>query len=206
MAAIRLTDNNDIFSDTDASHRIDALFGDDRVNGNGGNDILNGGFGNDLLHGGLGDDKVQGGDYDDRVFGDAGDDTVSGGAGFDRVVGGEGADTFFGNVGNDVLDLRETVAADDVVNFRVDPTSLAGRDAVYGFGAGDSVDLGDFGGVADLDTDGNGIVDGDDDFSDLAASGTRLVLHVDEAFGLDDFNQDLTFVGVTQLPEDAFIA
>jgi len=106
---------------------IDALQGDDVVNGSYSDDLIWGREGNDRLYaedgndtiwGGEGRDTIFGGLGDDRIQGDAGnygyagnyypnqlgeDDILSGGDGDDYVDGQGGDDTISGDAGNDTL-------------------------------------------------------------------------------------------------------
>jgi Ca2+-binding RTX toxin-like protein len=86
---------------------IDALDGDDRVEGRGGNDLLQGGAGNDLLLGDSGNDTLHGGVGHDTLDGGEGVDHLAGGDGDDQLQGAAGNDVLQGGVGNDTLDGGE---------------------------------------------------------------------------------------------------
>ena len=112
MATIKLTINADNWLGTLNNERVDALDGDDILDGgfgrdvlfgNLGNDFLAGGGGNDVLSGGDGNDVLDGGEGNDALNGDAGDDLTYGGTGRDVLRGGEGNDYLFGGIDNDRL-------------------------------------------------------------------------------------------------------
>ena len=113
----------------------------------------------------------------------------------------------------------------DTARFVVDTVTESGRDTLYDLslsrtigggpegdevevGDGDLIDLGQFGGFADLDSDENGVLNNDDDF--VSASTTRITLDVGSAFDVDDpdttsDNQTLTIVGHNELFESDFL-
>jgi Ca2+-binding RTX toxin-like protein len=99
------TPGNDNIKGDGLGNFIDALAGNDTVNGNGGNDTLIGGLNNDVLFGADGNDNLQGGDGNDQLsgdnFGGSGNDSLSGGAGNDILNGGLGFDTLAGGTGDD---------------------------------------------------------------------------------------------------------
>lgn len=137
------TSNSDTWLGSSLGDSIDALAGDDVLDGDFGNDSLLGNVGNDLIAGGAGSDTLYGGDGidvldggidNDLVFGEAGDDLVYGGTGLDTLYGGLGNDYLSGGDGNDSL------------------FGGAGSDALDG-GAGndilsDSENIGSFGGIS----------------------------------------------------------
>jgi Ca2+-binding RTX toxin-like protein len=103
------TPGNDLILGDAENNRIDALAGDDTVNGNGGDDSLFGGLGNDQLLGAVGNDTLLGGDGNDLLVGDnfggTGNDSLNGGAGDDVLNGGLGADTLAGGPGSDTYSV-----------------------------------------------------------------------------------------------------
>ncbi|MFV0299612.1 MAG: calcium-binding protein [Paracoccus sp. (in: a-proteobacteria)] len=86
---------------------IQALEGDDTVNGLGGADDIDGGAGDDRILGGAGGDGLRGDFGDDRIWGEDGNDSLDGGEGNDRLWGGAGDDKLFESEGNDLLDGGE---------------------------------------------------------------------------------------------------
>ncbi|MBD2491706.1 bluetail domain-containing putative surface protein [Aulosira sp. FACHB-615] len=66
---------NDIINGNDNPEFIDAVAGNDVLNGKGGDDILEGGDGNDILSGGAGKDVLNGGAGNDTLVGGTGDNT-----------------------------------------------------------------------------------------------------------------------------------
>ena len=104
MAVKTLTTSSDNWIGTPLADNIDALAGDDQLNGGAGNDILFGNLGNDIINGEVGNDTLMGGEGSDTLDGGIGDDNVQGGNGNDFLAGGIGIDTLSGNDGNDLLD------------------------------------------------------------------------------------------------------
>ncbi|MCY4059002.1 MAG: hypothetical protein OXG44_13455, partial [Gammaproteobacteria bacterium] len=87
MAAVKLTDGNDLWPGTGDNSRDDAVLGDR------GDDTLYGGLGHDFLAGGHDDDYLDGGPGNDTLNGDALSDyrnTPS------RRSLGSGSDTLYG--------------------------------------------------------------------------------------------------------------
>lgn len=145
--------------------------GDGTVLARGGDDTLAGGGGDDSLHGGRGDDRHDGGDGDDRIAGGRGDDVLEGGAGADRFVhrAGHGRDRVVDFGEGDVLVLR---------GHAVDGRGLA---------------------FADLDDNGDGVLDG----ADAAVSVTRaghLALRLAPSGG--EGGDAVVLRGVTNLDAD----
>jgi hypothetical protein len=71
------------------------------------------------------------------VTGSSGANTIVGTALADQITGGNGADIINGGAGNDLIDLTETTAAADVVQY----SSGGGTDTVIGFAAGAGADV-----------------------------------------------------------------
>ncbi|MFN6221471.1 MAG: bluetail domain-containing putative surface protein [Dolichospermum sp.] len=71
----RGSNGNDTVNGNDNPEYIDAVGGNDILNGKGGDDILDGGDGNDILSGGTGNDILIGGAGNDTLIGGPGDDT-----------------------------------------------------------------------------------------------------------------------------------
>ncbi len=103
------TPGNDSITGDALPNLIDALAGNDTVNGIGGNDTLIGGADNDILFGADGNDILSGGTGNDQLVGDnfggAGNDSLSGGAGSDTLNGGLGNDTLVGGAGDDLYSV-----------------------------------------------------------------------------------------------------
>lgn len=100
-----LTEQADVvdgFADT-AGLNIEALGGDDSVEGGSGADFIDGGTGNDTLFGWGGDDTLIGADGNDSLDGDDGNDSLDGGIGDDTIIGDAGNDTVFGGDGADQI-------------------------------------------------------------------------------------------------------
>lgn len=122
------TDNVVTAEDSGSGVNIEAMGGQDRLNGSDHADRLNGGegadsllgglggdtllgeAGNDSLSGGIGLDSLSGGADTDRLDGGADDDTLDGGAGADLLIGGAGADHLIGGDQIDVADYRTASA------------------------------------------------------------------------------------------------
>ncbi|MDB9466702.1 hypothetical protein PN491_08890, partial [Dolichospermum circinale CS-539/09] len=71
----RGSNGNDTVNGNDNPEYIDAVGGNDILNGKGGDDILDGGDGNDILSGGTGNNVLNGGADNDTLIGGTGDDT-----------------------------------------------------------------------------------------------------------------------------------
>ncbi len=95
---------NDIVEGTMASDWIDGGEGNDIIAGRGGSDVLHGGLGNDSLDGGEGQDSLFGGEGADTLSGGMGHDTLDGQGGNDRLTGGAGNDSLVGGAGCDTLE------------------------------------------------------------------------------------------------------
>lgn len=108
------TPGDDLLLGDGLDNLIDALAGNDTVNGNGGNDTLIGGLGNDSLLGAVGNDTLIGGEGNDAlsgdIFGGTGNDSLSGGAGSDSLNGGLGRDTLVGGAGSDLYAIHSADA------------------------------------------------------------------------------------------------
>ena len=76
---------------------------DNRINALPGDDLVNGGDQKDFITGDRGDDRVFGNKGDDTIFGQAGRDYLDGGEGDDQIDGGIDFDTVLGGSGNDTL-------------------------------------------------------------------------------------------------------
>jgi Tol biopolymer transport system component len=95
---LRGTSGADVLTGTSDADVICGGGGADLIRGRGGNDILKGAGGADTLYGGLGKDELRGG------------------KGSDSLVGGGGADSHFGGDNNDILDSRDGVSDNDVLD------------------------------------------------------------------------------------------
>lgn len=80
---------------------VKAEGGDDFVSGGSGNDVLIGDEGNDVLIGGEGDDHLEGREGHDRLYGNRGNDHLTGGSGNDLIIGGIGDDELGDHYGDD---------------------------------------------------------------------------------------------------------
>lgn len=118
---------------------LNALGGNDTVEGSTGNDTLNGGdghdlvlalAGNDTVYGGADDDRIDGGAGVDSLFGHSGNDFIAGGAGNDSVdagdgddvlIVGDGSDTLTGGNGSDVFVLGASGSGTTIIT-DFDPT------------------------------------------------------------------------------------
>ncbi|MEC3860643.1 tandem-95 repeat protein [Mesobacterium sp. TK19101] len=129
------TAGDDSLAGDDAANAIDALAGNDTVQGNGGDDTITGGAGADSIAGGAQADDLGGDAGDDTILGDTGNDTLSGGAGFDRIEGGSNDDSLMGGDGNDTLDGGDH---SDTLEGGAGNDWLTGgaRDDTYRFGLG----------------------------------------------------------------------
>ena len=141
-------------------------------------DIINGSEEDDILIGALGNDTIYGNGGNDVLKGAYDDDILVGGEGFDTLIGGKGNDTFvFESLG---------FQQDTIVDFQ------SGEDVVEMSGFGITFD--------DLDTNGDGILDGTDaNISTSAFFGGSLTIM------LDSFYVMLTFQNVQSLSESDMV-
>jgi Tol biopolymer transport system component len=95
---LRGTSDADVLTGTSGADVICGGSGADSIKGRGGNDTLYGGLGKDVLYGGLGKDELRGS------------------KGTDSLVGEGGADSLFGGDNADVLNSREGVSGNDVLD------------------------------------------------------------------------------------------
>lgn len=196
---------DDILSGGYASAASDTLYGGD------GDDIIFGaeetGFDRfipagtgDSLHGGNGSDLLAGVDGDDRLFGDAGADELSGGRGRDVLAGGAGGDEFaYNNVNNGNYGTTDDFGRDLITDF------VRGTDEIAFSAGGDEFSGPELAGFADLDSDGNGVLDRRDDRVELrqvsfgGATRTSTVIDVTDLNFPGSGEHSLTVFGVTGL-------
>ena len=86
------------------------------LTGTSGADVLTGTSGADVICGGGGADLIKGRDGNDTLYGGLGKDELRGGKGTDSLVGGRRADSFFGGDNDDVLNSRDEVSGNDLLN------------------------------------------------------------------------------------------
>ena len=98
------TNGSDNLLGSDRSEEIQALSGQDTVNGGGGNDTIDGNNGDDSLTSGAGNDSLFGGNGNDTLDSGDGNDTLNGGSGDDILISFAGSDSLLGGTGNDTLD------------------------------------------------------------------------------------------------------
>ncbi|WP_191058277.1 calcium-binding protein [Geminicoccus harenae] len=223
---------DDRINGIDGDDRLDGGDGEDVLSGDAGNDyvlggrdhdMLTGAEGDDLLHGGSGNDQLRGEEGDDRLLGADGRDVLAGQNGNDQLFGGGGRDFLSGGSGNDLL----TGGGDaDVFSFNVTPglsyefqETEIGHDIAADFVHGqDIIHLAnttepdgpfttwkDF---ADLDSNGNRVLDEDDAFvsiRDVTLDGVTRASTVLDMAGIWDLgspgSQTVTIYGVTDLGE-----
>jgi Tol biopolymer transport system component len=90
--------------------------GADVLTGTPANDVICGGGGADLIKGRGGNDTLKGATGADTLDGGLGKDVLRGSKGTDSLVGGGGADSLFGGHNDDVLNSRDRVSGNDVLN------------------------------------------------------------------------------------------
>src|SRR5215207_7895146 len=90
--------------------------GADVLTGSPTDDIICGGAGADVIKGRGGNDTLKGARGADILYGGLGKDELRGGKGSDSLVGGRGADSHFGGDDNDVLNSRDGVSGNDVLD------------------------------------------------------------------------------------------
>ncbi len=82
------------FNEVPLFNRLDQMFVNDALFGQGGSDVIMGGVGRDTLRGNDGNDRLYGETGPDHLVGGAGDDRLDGSTGIDRMDGGAGNDTY----------------------------------------------------------------------------------------------------------------
>ena len=196
-AVVDLGEGNDIFTGNRTPIGGPGRERADFIRGNGGNDLLFGAGGNDQIEGGSGDDEIQGEEGDDCLFGDSGDDLILAGSGNDFADGGADDDIIFGGSGEDHLrggtgDDFICGGDDDDSLYGEQGNDLLiggeGDDFLDAGSSGTDMLIGDYGcepcyvnitvPAADLeegdtftigvDLDGNGTIDGDEEFTVIA--------------------------------------
>lgn len=198
-----------VITGTGGDDRLDGTLGDDQISGNGGKDRIEADAGNDTLWGGTNNDTLRGEDGNDVLYGENGRDTIEGGNGADLVDGGEGNDLVRGNAGDDSLigglgsdtieggdgndwlqggesgdTLKGGLGADDFVfiaseafgSDRIEDFSSASQDRVVFAGFGSALNS-----FADLDSNGNGVLDAGDDW--VAVSSGRTYIDLSQLYG-----------------------
>ena len=165
---IALTEEDTLFSGTDAddtivgsagNHTIFGLAGNDILAGGPGDDVLFGNEGDDSLFGGSGDDTLYGGPGNDYLSGDDGDDVIFGESGQNTIIGGQGNDSLVGGSGNDII--RGTQGNDTILGTGGNNVLAGGpgEDVIVGGGGNDTI----FGGLGDDQIrggDGNDLIYG----------------------------------------------
>ncbi|WP_051328941.1 calcium-binding protein [Geminicoccus roseus] len=215
-------DGDDRIDGGDGQDVLSGDAGDDYILGGRDNDLLEGWDGNDLLHGGGGRDQLQGGEGNDQIFGADGRDTLAGQVGDDDLSGGGGDDFLSGGAGNDRLSGG---GGRDVFSFNVTPgaeydfqESEIGQDIAADFVRGQDIihmartidtESGPFTSwktFADLDTNGNGVLDEGDAFiaiRDVTLDGVTQASTVIDMAGVWELgergSQTVTVFGVTDL-------
>ena len=155
-------DNILIGGDDNSRDRLFGAGGNDELSGGGGNDSLRGNTGDDILNGGAGNDNLQGGNQNDTLNGGQDTDVLDGGSGNDTLNGGLGNDRLTGGLGNDLFVFEVGSGIDRIIDFNL--------------GAGDSIDLSDFG-LADFGTVIDIAIQAGDDVRINFESGETLVLN-----------------------------
>ncbi|WP_321574068.1 calcium-binding protein, partial [Geminicoccus harenae] len=211
---------------------IHGLDGGDQITGGRGDDRLFGDAGDDLLHGEDGADTLDGGTGNDTLQGDAGADRLVGGAGDDVLVA-EGSDVLEGGAGDDVARIRSIRGAQDVAitlgagtdtfELRGEPGggedltfpgfgSLAVRDFTHGEDLFGRISLANHVplGLAELDNNGDGVIDGRDRGVELQDDGLLIDIAALARFHqADQFDplgpSTLLLEGVQELTVDDFM-
>lgn len=129
------SDQPDVIVGGSGDDIINGNEGDDWLHGNEGEDEINGNGGDDLIVGGAGNDYLIGSTESDKIYGGDGDDLIYGGDGEDRLVGGAGNDTITGEDNqSDAADKIYDGDGDDIIN-------VFNKDEVYLGNGNDSITL-----------------------------------------------------------------
>ena len=167
---IQALDGNDTIDGGAGADTIDGGPGADTISGGDGNDLLLGGTGANFLLGGAGDDVLYGYEDAEYIAGDSGNDFLFGGAGDDILAGGDGNDRAYGQDGKDTLvgeggdDYLNGVAGDDLIAGNAGNDTIvgdAGNDYMNGGADADTV-MGRTGNDTVLGAEGNDYLDGGD--------------------------------------------
>jgi len=185
------TDDSDRLDGTSVDDKIRGLAGDDFIRGLQGNDSIYGDGGNDHLNGNAGDDLIDGGEGRDRIYGGIGDDTLSGSAGNDYLLGGAGNDIYVYNLNAD----EGFIDRDLIRNFKPGEDKIA-----FSSIANDPQFLDSF---DDLDTNGSGVLDSNDERVQIIGHST--VIDLSDIFGRTHGSDMITFLDVTNLDESNFL-
>jgi len=133
------TDSNDVFDMSVTTAEVQALGGDDTVQGTTDSDTVYAGSGDDSVtlsdgddtaYGQDGADDIEGGDGADDIWGGRGNDLLAGGADDDALYGGAGRDRLEGGEGDDWLFGGEQ--GDSIL-------AGAGNDVIYGGSGNDNI-------------------------------------------------------------------
>ncbi len=163
-----LTEDDTLFSGTEADDTILGSAGSETIFGLAGNDILAGAPGEDVLFGNEGNDSIFGGKDNDTLFGGAGNDSLSGDDGDDVIFGESGQNTIVGAQGNDSLvggtgdDFIRGIEGNDTIVGTGGNNVLAGgpdEDIIVG-GLGNDTILGGLGDDQIRGADGNDLIYG----------------------------------------------
>lgn len=201
----------------------DTLVGIEYVDASPFNDSVNGDAGANLLAGKAGDDGLDGGGAD-RLYGGEGDDTLRGAAGRDRLEGGRGEDRLTGGLDDDAL---RGGAGADIFNFVFlegqedrDADEAGGRDVIEDFIVGEdrlvfvvaptdrSPDEA-LEGFADLDSNGNGVLDEGDRYvevEDVAHRGVTKESTVIDTSPFADKELAVVLHGVKGIDQGDFVS
>ena len=222
------TDNSDFLQGTAENDRIFGLDSADFIDGLDGDDFLSGGNDDDYLKGGNGSDTVEGDAGNDLIEGDAGFNLLRGGDGHDRIIGGAEVDIIDDGVGNDVLfggdsedrflasnpgyDLFTGGNGNDFYIYNLNPDAgFFDRDRILDFNQSEDwiafrplvSNLATFDEFADLDTNGSGVLDSDDERIQILDSAT--IIDFSDLYGRDLNSDTIAFVGITNLDESNFL-
>ncbi|HWL70493.1 MAG TPA: calcium-binding protein, partial [Geminicoccus sp.] len=222
---------DDLLSGGSGANRLMGGEGSDFLEGSGqpgaSGDFMAGGAGNDRIQGGRGNDVIQGGDGDDALAGRRGSNQVWGGAGDDLIEIGMD-DRIHAGIGDDVVQVasrrdHEYVRRSEItLGSGQDRFEMTGKaDERYGRGFHTLLDfrpgedlLGELGfgegrtiGFAELDGNGDGVVDQRDQGVGFSQGGLMINLHqvAEQTHGAFTMNgpSALRLVGVDALrPED----
>jgi Ca2+-binding RTX toxin-like protein len=101
---------------TQTACTLSGTSGADVLTGTPANDVICGGGGADVIKGRGGNDTLKGAEGTDILYGGLGKDELRGGKGSDLLIGGAAADSHFGGGNDDVLDSRDGVSDNDVLD------------------------------------------------------------------------------------------
>ena len=187
------TEGRDFLQGTNNNDRLFGLDGRDFLQGLDGDDLIDGGSGGDRLLGGAGDDTITDGAGNGIVFGNEGDDVfIASNAGDDLFSGDAGKDTYFYDLNANADGFERT----RIIDFEPEQDLIAFLPLVS-----DMATLAEF---ADLDTDGSGVLDSEDER--INVRGISTTTDFSDLFRHDANTDTIALIEANNLDESNFLS